>query len=219
MAASSSRAADAAYEPNDSAASAAGPLLQGGSYAASLELEGDRDFFFFYVASPTGSPAGFTVTNLGGGSPTAELDVTVFNSTETSLASQSYIAVNGSNTLTASLETGKYFVAVGGRIGVGTTNYGLSVNGGPGTFVPYAEIADRCAKATESDAGAKTALHRAEAKLQRTLARLRRSRYSAPAVRERARRAHRKARARMKAAERKADAVAERQGLWCSTPQ
>lgn len=214
-----SSAADSAYEPNDSAASAAGPLLQGGSYAASLEREGDSDFFFFYVASPTASPAGFTVTNLGGGSSTAELNVTVFNSTETSLVSQSYIAVNGSSTLATSLETGKYFVAVGGRIGAGATNYRLSVNGGPGVFVPYTEIAARCANATESKTTAATALQRAEAKLQRTIARLRRTRHGTPRARASARRAHLEARARLKSARRKTETVAERQGLWCSVPQ
>lgn len=218
LAAPLSHAADP-YEPNDSSASAAGPLLLGGSYAASLERENDRDYFFFYMTSPAESPAELTVTNLGDGDLTAELDVTVFNSTETSLVSQSYIAVNRSGTLSTSLAAGKYFVAIGGRIGAGTTNYGLSVTGGPGAFAPYAEIAARCANATKSKATAATALHRAEAKLQRTTARLRRSRYGTSNARQSARRANRKARTRLKSAKRKVEAVTERQGLWCSTPQ
>lgn len=216
---SRSHAAETAYEPNDTIVSAAGPLALGGTYAASLEREGDRDLFFFHMTSPSQSPAEVTVTNLGGGSSVSELDVAILGPSETILASQSYVSVGQSRSVAAVLEPGKYYVEVVGGKGLGATSYSFTTGGGTGAFGPYAQIAARCANATKSASSSETALSRAEAKLQRTIARLRRSRYGTPNARKSARRAHRKARARLKSERETLDTIAERQELWCSIPQ
>jgi len=214
-----SGAVEAPYEPNDSIVSAAGPLALGGTYAASLEREGDRDLFFFHMTSPSQSPAEITVTNLGGGSNVSELDVAILNPSEAILASQPYVSVGQSRGVVAVLEPGKYYVEVVGGKGLGATSYSFSAGGGAGAFGPYAEIAARCAKATAAATASETAISRAEAKLQRTIARLRRARYGTPNARKSARRAHRKAQARLKSERKTLDAATQRQELWCSIPQ
>lgn len=219
LASPSSYAAETAYEPNDSPISAAGPLALGGAYAASIEKEGDRDFFFFYVTSASAAKVELTATNLGGGSSTSELDATILDSAATPIASQTYIGVGTSRTVAATLGPAKYYVEVVGGKGLGATSYSLTAGGGAGAFGPYADIAARCANATKAASDSESALSRAEAKLQRTIARLRRARYGTPNARTSARRAHRKARARLRSKQRAADSIAERQGLWCSVPQ
>jgi hypothetical protein len=219
LAATRSDAAEAPYEPNDSIAGAVGPLAPGGTYAAALEREGDRDLFFFYMTSPNPSSAEITVTNLGGGSSTSELDVAILSPAEVILAGQSYIHIGQSRSVAAALEPGKYYAEVDGGNGLGSTSYNFTVGGGAGAFGPYAQIAARCASATKASTASDTSVNRAEAKLQRTRARLQRARYGTAKARESARRAFRKAKARLKSGRRERAAATEGQELWCAIPQ
>jgi hypothetical protein len=213
-----SHAAEGAYEPNESVLSAAGPLTMGGTYAARLERQDDKDFFFFYVTSPGTPQVELTVTNLGGGSKAADLDVNILEYPATAVASQAYIRSGETRTLSIALKAQKYYVEVVGGVDFGDT-YTLTPGGGAGAFGPYADIAARCTAAEAAAAAAETRLGAAEAKLQRTIARVRRARYGTPAARKSARAAYRKSRARLRSERVKAKAIAERQELWCSIPQ
>jgi hypothetical protein len=211
--------AQSEYEPNDSPIAAAGPLLIGSTYTAALERQGDRDFFFFYMASPSPVPAEVTLTNLGGSGTTSELSGTILDEVAVPIAGQTYIRAGEARTLlTEPLAPGKYYVEVAGGEGFGD-DYTLLPGGPPGAFAPYEQIANRCAVARKAEARAEARLERVEADRQRTLARLRRSRHESAEVRRSARRAHRRATARLRARKRAAATAERNQEPWCSIPQ
>lgn len=213
-----SHAAEGAYEPNESVLSAAGPLTMGGTYAARLERQDDKDFYFFYVTSPGTTQVDLTVANLGGGGKASDLDVNILEYPATAVASQAYIRSGETRTVSVALKPQKYYVEVMGGVDFGD-NYTLTPGGGAGAFGAYSDIATRCKAAETAAASSEARLGAAEAKLQRVIARVRRARYGTPAARKSARTAYRKSRARLRAEKRKAKAIAERQELWCSIPQ
>lgn len=216
LAAPQSQAASFAYEPNDSPSAAAGPLLHGGVYAAAVEHSVDRDLYFFHVTSPLPAAAEVTLANLGGGAATSDLRVSLLDRTGAPLAALSYIRAGESVTLhTTPLAAQKYYVEVSGGEGFGDS-YHLRVGGAPGTFAPYAEIAARCARASRSLKVARTRLGGAQARAQRSLARLRRARHAPPRVRRAARVAKRRTQARLRAARRAVAAAKLRREPWCS---
>jgi len=208
--------APGSYEPNDTIAGSVGPLSNHQSYAAALEAENDKDFFFFYVTSPA-SPVTVTLKNLG--SPfLSYVGVSILDSSGTSVGSVTNVEEGDEKAVTVTLEPQKYFVEVMSNLDYGA-EYSLGTEGGTGAFGPYAAIASHCAAARSASATAQVGLEKAEAKLQRTTARLRRSRYSARGARRSAQSAYRKAKART-AAKRKAVAAARAaQRPWCFIPQ
>jgi hypothetical protein len=211
-------AAAAPFEPNDSILSATGPLALGQTYTAALEAQGDRDFFYFYVTSSDTSQVAFTVQNLGGGGEFSDVKVTILDVASTPLASQAFIGDGEQPTISAALAPQKYFVEVGAQQGFGDS-YNLSAGGGPGAFGPYLQIAGRCARATEVAVAARNNLEKAKGKLQRTTARLRRSRYATPRARQRALAAQRKASAWVKTERRALNRAGKSQEPWCSILQ
>jgi hypothetical protein len=213
-----SQAADGAYEPNDSALSAGGPLLLGNTYTAALEAQGDRDLFAFHMTSPPLTQAELTVTNLGGGEGSSDFSVTVFDAAASPVAGESYVRAGQTRTLVVYLRPQKYYVEVATGEGFGDS-YSLATRGGDGAFGPYDEIAARCGAAKRGLAVAEIRLNRAEAKRQRVLARTRRARYAGAAARRSARVAFRKARKRLKSKRRAARKAARRREPWCSIAQ
>jgi hypothetical protein len=210
-----SRAAGGAYEPNDSIASAAGPLLAGAIYTAELERPGDSDLFYFHITSATSTRTEVNVANVGGGGASTDLSVTILDSEATPIAGQSYIGAGGSRLVSTALEPQKYFLRVSTGEGFGDA-YSLTLGGAPGAFGPYSQIAGRCAAATSAAARAQTRRSAAEARRQRAVARLRRSRHQSRVSRERAQAAYRKARKRLRTARHAVRTASHRQDPWCS---
>ena len=154
--AAGSNAAELPYEPNDSTLSATGPLEAGASRIAALETYGDRDFFYFYVTSPQMPRVELTISNLGGGRA-SDIELTIFDSAATPLASQGFIRDGEARTVTVSLEPQKYFAEVTSAEGSGDA-YSLSAGGEPGAFGTYAQIAERCERATAAASAAQAGL-------------------------------------------------------------
>jgi hypothetical protein len=205
----------APYEPNESAPAAAGPLLFGQTYWATLESGGDRDFFYFYVASPQATQVELAVRNLGGGGEPSDLDASILDLSGTAVAGQAFIRDAETRVVSATLEAGKYYVEVAPGEGFGDS-YSLSAGGATGGFASYTQIAGRCELAQKTIGKDSVRVQRAKARLQRSVARLRRTRYAKRAAREKAQAAHRKALAAVK--ERRLDLVEARRSRrpWCS---
>jgi hypothetical protein len=185
-------AAAAPYEPNESAPAAAGPLLFDQSYTAALESSGDRDFFYFYVASVKAARVELAVRNLSGGGEPSDVDASILDPSGTAIAGQAFIRDNETRIVSADLEAGKYYVEIAPGEGFGDS-YSLGAGGTAGAFAGYAQIAGRCQLAQKAVKTGSVRVERAKAKLQRAIARLRRSRYAKRAAREKAQAAHREA--------------------------
>lgn len=214
-------AANGPFEPNDSAAEAAGPLAFGGSYEAALETPGDTDFYSFYVTSPEPAAVSLAFANLGGGTGSPQIGVTIVNGQATPLGMISFLSPGGEQTLALNLPPQKYFVEVAANPAFNAAGdaYRLTAGGGKGAFGPYEAIAVRCTAATRSLAAGRRRQRRAQGKLQRTTARLRITRYGAPRARRRALRAQRRARRRLRAARRAIRAARRARHPWCEIPQ
>ena len=206
------------YEPNDTTASAVGPVAGGQAYTGAIESQGDLDYFFFYVTSPGEAQVTLTVGNLGGGTGISNIDAMVLDSSTTPVGGLSYINRGKEKTATLALRPQKYFIEVSSTEGFGDT-YNMIGGGGAGAFGSYETIAGRCAAATTAVAKARIGLTRAQAKLQRRTARLRRSLYSGEQERKAARAAYRKVRARVNAKRKELKAAKKSQQPWCSIPQ
>jgi hypothetical protein len=209
---SQSRAAGLPFEPNDSLTSAYGPLAAAQAYEAALESGADRDFYFFYATAPSAGAIVVTVRNLGGGSALSGVDATLLDATETAVAALPYLGDGEVRSVEARLAPQKYFVEVSPSEGFGDS-YRLEVSGAIGG---YGTISRRCADAESKAAAASTALDRVEAKLQRVVARLRRSRYAGPAARRSAQAAVRTARALRAKRLRELRGARKSREPWCS---
>jgi hypothetical protein len=209
------RAAVGPYEPNDSVASAVGPVAGSQTYAGAIESQGDLDYFFFYVTAPGAGQVTLTARNLGGGTGVSNIDATVLDSSMTPVGGLSYINRGQEKTATLTLRPQKYFIEVRSTEGFGDT---YSLTGG-GAFGSYQQIASRCAAGTAATAKAKRGLTRAQAKLQRATARLRRSLYASEQARKSARAVYRRARARVNAKRNELKAAKKSRQPWCSIPQ
>ncbi len=205
------------YEPDDTILNAIGPLTIGQSYLAGVETASDKDFFYFYVTSPTAHVIA-TIANLGGGDKASDIDATILDSASSPIGGLAFIGDDEARTVALDLEPGKYFVEVAANEGHGD-GYRLTPGGGPGAFGTYAQIAGRCATATATVSAARTKLGRATAKLQRTTARLRRSRYGTRMARASARAAHRKAKVRFRAERSALREASESRRPWCFIAQ
>lgn len=214
-----SASAQGPYEPNDSIATAAGPLEAGGSYTAAVESSADRDFYFFYVTAPASTVA-LSATNEGGGEIQASLNARLVNALGSSLGQDVIFLRKGETRSEAvTLEPGKYFVEVTENDGSGDA-YRLAAGGSGGAFGPYAQIAANCEAATAKAAAAEASLRRAEGKLIRAKGSywLSRYGYESAKVRRRARRLllAAKAKVRLQKAQQRAARGAE--SPWCEIP-
>jgi len=212
--------AEAPFEPNDTLATAAGPLLLDQPLTANLEAEGDKDFFYFYVAATQSVRTVLTVENLGGSAqPVSEIDVRIMDPLG-AYAGGGLVYVRGgeSRSSTVTLEPGKYFVEIITREGYGDT-YRLTPGGDNGAFGDYGKIASRCAAATASVNAQRDGLKRAKAKLQRATSRLRRSRYGSRKARQAALALRATAKARVAAKRRALQAATRTRKPWCFIPQ
>ena len=73
----------APYESDSTILEAAGPLFVNQTYSGAIETPGDRDFFYFYVTSPTEAQVTLTVSNLGGGSGSADINAAILDASAT----------------------------------------------------------------------------------------------------------------------------------------
>lgn len=208
-------AAEAPYEPNDAIPAAQGPLNAGQPLFAALESAGDRDFYFFYVTSPSGAAVELTVQNLGGGGKSSDVGATILDTSATPIAAQSFIRDGDSSVLTAQLDPQKYLVEVRANEGFGDS-YSLTGGGGAGAFGSYAQISGRCASASAKSTAGGKGLVRAKSKLQRATARLRRSLYATVPARRAARAAYREAKRKVTAKRRALQAARASREPWCS---
>jgi hypothetical protein len=204
------------FEPNNSIAAAAGPLLEAQSYSGTVDI-GDSDFFFFYVTSPQGAKARVEIKNLGGGGRLSDVDLTVFDSTDTPRASVSFLRPGESGVVELELPTQKYFVEVTSREEPGDS-YQFATSGGPGAFGNYDLIAGRCGATTHSAKALRKKISETTVKLQRALNQVRRSRYLGPTARAAARDRYRKTKALLATKRVKRRTVERSRRLWCSIP-
>jgi hypothetical protein len=208
----------AAFEPNNSIAEAAGPLLTGQSYAADLASRDDRDFYFFYVTSADPAQVELNVDNTGGGAAGSDIGLTILDASATPLASQAFIREGETRPISAALGPGKYYAEVTPNDGYGDA-YLLRPGGGEGAFGPYAQIAARCDRASSRVGAAKVGLRRAVGRLQRAIARGRRSRYAGKRARRGARLARVRARTGLRSARKKLRTARGLLTPWCSITQ
>jgi hypothetical protein len=213
-----SRSGAAPFEPNNSIAEAAGPLLAGQSYAADLASREDRDFYFFYVTSADPAQVELNVDNAGGGAAGSDIGLTILDASATPLASQAFIRPGETRLVAAALGPGKYYAEVAQNDGSGDA-YLLRPGGSEGAFGPFSQIAARCNRASSRVAAAKVGVRRAEGRLQRAIARGRRSRYAGERARRGARLARAHARTGLQSARKKLRAARGSRSPWCSIPQ
>jgi len=206
--------ADAESEPNDTILSAAGPLANHQSYAGDLEVENDRDFYFFYVTSPA-SPVTLSLKNLGGGPLLAYIGVSILDASGVPVGTATNIEEGREGAIALTLEPQKYFVEVFSSLDYGA-GYTFETQGGEGAFGPYATIAGRCAAARAASKTAYNGLTKAEAKLQRATARVRRSTYGSRAAHRSAQAVYRRAEARVAGRRDALRRARKSRQPWCS---
>jgi hypothetical protein len=202
-----------AFEPNNSLAAAAGPLLSG-QYEGAIDSAGDGDFFDFYVTSPQGATVRIELKNLGGGQ-LSDVDLTVLDSTATPRASISFLRPGESSVIELSLPAQKYFLEVTSREQPGDS-YLITTGGSAGAFGSYDVIAGRCGANARSARSLRKKLSEATVKLQRALNKVRRSRYMGPTARSAARDRYRRARSAVAKIREERDEADRLRGLWCS---
>jgi hypothetical protein len=205
----------APFEPNNSILDATGPLLIGQTYTETLETAGDRDFFYFYVTSPTALPVSFTIKNLAGGAPLSDIDATIVDTSSTPISVQAYIRKGEERALSATLKPQKYYLELAPNDGFGDA-YSVTPTGRQGAIGPYAVIQARCKSASDDSKAADSRLFKARLKFQRATGRVLRATYSGPKARRTARAVRRKAKGRVTAERRKVKAAAKSKALWCS---
>jgi hypothetical protein len=208
----------APFEPNNSTAEAAGPLLAGQSYSADLASRDDRDFYFFYVTSADPAQVELNIDNAGGGAAGSDIGLTILDASATPLASQAFIRPGEARLVATALAPGKYYAEVVQNDGSGDA-YVLKPGGGAGAFGPYAQIAGRCDRASGRVAAANVRVRKAEGRLQRAIARGRRSRYAGKKARRGARLARAHARVGLQLARKKLRTVRKSRSPWCSIGQ
>jgi hypothetical protein len=205
-------------EPNDSVLEATGPVGLNQTYIAGLEGPSDRDFFYFYVTSITGSQVSLSIKNLGGGTESSDIDVTILDSSSTPVLGLAYIRKGEERVAGVRLKPAKYFIEVAPNEGYGDS-YSLTAGGGAGAFGPYAQIGSRCSSASASVKRLHAGLEAARARLQRATGRLRRARYDTAAVRDAARSDFRKAKAHLTDEQKALGAATATESPWCFIPQ
>jgi hypothetical protein len=220
IAAPAASAAQPPYEPNDSLLTAYGPLRLGQTYTAAMETENDRDYFYFYVNSPSSSQVNLTIKDLGGGGEYAGAEFELQNSHGQDLDSGGGVdRVGDYRTANITLTAGKYYVEVRPTEDYGAT-YSLTTGGTEGAFGEYAPIGAQCAAATATVTAVEGELTDVEGNLKRAGAHLRRLRYS--------RNRHARRRAAITYGKAKAAVISEKEAVksatkaqkpWCEIPQ
>lgn len=184
-----------------------------------METAADKDFYFFYVASPDkDAQINIGLSAFGGGTLDADLTLTLIDSAGTRLSGIPFVRIGEARSLQAGLSSGKYFLEVVQTQGVGGS-YQVVGTGSSTAFVSHSAIASRCAKTTTDVARATIARRHAQSRLERLLGRLRRSRYASTGARHRSLIAYRKARRRLGTA---TSALGQARGSrfpWCAIPE
>lgn len=211
--------AEGPYEPNDAISTAVGPLLDGQVTHATLESEGDKDFFYFYVGAPERTYATLTIEDQGGGSkPLPEIDAQIVDSHGNYMGGDFGLRPGESRTSSVALEPGKYFIELDIRAGYGDS-YNLVPHSEDGAFADYETIAGHCATATTKVDALRKDTARLKVKLERALSRLRRSRFDGAQQRRAARSLYAEARRRVRTRQRATKVAIRGQSPWCSIPQ
>jgi hypothetical protein len=215
---SQSFAAEGPFEPNESLASAYGPLALNQTYSATVESATDRDFYYFYVTAPGESYVSLTIASRGGPSRIAGVNATLLDASETPLDALEYVGGAEARTISVALKPQKYFVEVSPSEGAGDS-YDLTVGGAAGAVAPYSAIVARCADSESRVSSAERALSRAEGKKQRATARLQRSRYSGQSVQRHARALSRQAKSLVRSRKLALKSAQRSREPWCSIAQ
>jgi len=210
------------FEPNDNLMTGWGPLAINQTYTAATETSNDRDYFYFYVNTPTSAQISVTLKDLGGG-PNSEgwTAITLQDSHGDYIYGGSLFADRFDyDTFAITLTAGKYYLeAHSGTYDYGDA-YSISTSGTDGAFGEYGPIAAQCSAATASVAAAQAEVGKGEAKLRKANARVRRTRYSrSRRARRRARAAYARAKAELAAEKANLRAATSSQEPWCTIPQ
>jgi hypothetical protein len=205
------------FEPNNTLAEAAGPLLLSGTYDAATEGSSDKDFYYFYVTSAPSARIELTIKNLGGlNAP--PLNASIVDGLGTVIDGFAYLVQPGAEaTSSIDLAPQKYFLEVEPTYSANSTatTYSLVAGGNGGAFGPFAQIEAKCASARTQATAAKRKLRRAQARLQRATARLRRSALGTAAAHRDASSNYQHAKAQTKKKRNALRATAKTQDPWC----
>jgi hypothetical protein len=205
------------FEPNNTLAEAAGPLLMGGTYDAAAEGSADKDFFYFYVTSGPSARVELTIKNLGSASA-PPLNASIVDGLGTVIDGFAYLIRPGEEaTSSIDLAPQKYFLEVEPAYSASSnsTTYRLAAGGSEGAFGPFAQIEAKCASARANATADKRKLRRAQARLQRATARLRRSALGTAAAHRDASSNYRHAKAQTTKKRNALKATAKKQDPWC----
>jgi hypothetical protein len=221
--AASPAAAQPAFEPNDNLLTATGPLGINQAYTAATETSNDKDFYYFYVTTPSSAQVTVTLRDLGGGPSSSgytELELEDSHGYHTYSNTDLYAPRFNYDTFAVTLTAGKYYLEVSSSSSSYGDTYSISTAGTEGAFGEYAPIAAQCAAATASVAAVQGELGKAEAWLKRTSTRLQRTRNSrSRRARRRARAAYAKAKALVTGEKEALKAATKAQQPWCFIPQ
>lgn len=200
----------------------AGPLALNQTYTAATETSNDKDYFYFYVTTPSSAQVLLTLRDLGGGPFSGgHTSLELQNShgsyiSSTGLSADRYDYDNFAITLTA----GKYYVEAYSSSGEYGDTYSITTGGTEGAFGEYAPIAAQCGAATASVAAVQAELLKAETKLKNTSARVQHVRnHGTRRARRRARAAYAKAKVVVASEKEALTAAAKTQEPWCYIPQ
>jgi hypothetical protein len=205
------------FEPNNTLAEAAGPLLTGGTYNAAIEGSADKDFFYFYVTSGPSARVELTLKNLGSANA-PQLNASIVDGLGTVIDGFAYLIRPGAEATTSiDLAPQKYFLEVESTYSSSSdpTAYSLAAGGSDGAFGPFAQIEAKCASARAEATADKRKLRRAQARLQRATARLRRSALGTAAAHRDASSNYRHAKAQTTKKRNALKATAKKQDPWC----
>jgi hypothetical protein len=210
------------FESNDTLATAFGPLAVNQTYTAATETTNDKDYYYFYVTSPSSSQVQLTLRDLGGG-PLSDggTSLSLQDAHGATVATTISATRNGSNfnNLAITLPAGKYYIFVQPTaVGYGDT-YSIATGGTDGAFDAYTAIAAQCATATNSVNVAQGKLSKATLELKKAKARVTRSQHKPKAARRAAARAESRARQAVAAANDALKAATDGQRPWCFIPQ
>ncbi len=153
-------------EPNDSFATAYGPLLTGTAYSETIADSNDEDDYYFYVTAQDGADVQVNVDDptAGDNGVYVELD-----DADGNMVDSIDVFSGTSDQLDDQLDPGKYFVSVQAEFDdqVDPEDYSLELSADPaGALGTTAEVKAQCKSATTSVATAKAALARAQKRLK-----------------------------------------------------
>lgn len=160
--------AAAPYEPNDSRASASGPLVEGQTISGGLETENDVDYFKFYVAAGSAQASFFLINTTEAQPDSFYANLRAgFELVDVGGERLASSVVESTGEIVYTLGPGKYYLTVAPDLFNGfdqQISYDIQVRGGVST---YESVQSRCAALKAASAAPAKALKKAKSALKK----------------------------------------------------